>query len=825
MQISFLNPGFFVLLALIPVLWFVPRRIDRPLQGCLRSLLLALLVTALAQPLLLAPGSEDHRVVIVDRSASLSRAQHAEADEVLAELTGDTGTHSKLTVVELGASPRAGAELMGGQHLTISRNGSESSLSAALAAAAQQFPVGVSGRIALISDGLATDRDWGSTVGSLIERGVAVDVHDLGVRDDDVYPAAIYTAGESRVGDTVDVFVTVIGTGDVTVVLTDGDGEELARTETRVEERRDVALSFEPDTEGFMTLTAEVTAEHGDSNLQNNRVSAGLAVQQPVNVLYLAAPEQDGAAHLQHLLGPGFAVDTPEWPLDANLSLERYQLVMLDDLPARLLPDAFQQRLSTAVQEQGLGLLFAGGRGAFGEGGYFETPVAKVLPVEFQQRTEKKEPTVALAIIVDTSGSMKGRPVELAKQMARLSLNQLRQTDTVGVVEFYGNKNWAVPLQTLRSRAPVERAISRLQSGGGTTLLPGIEEAYYGLKNVRATYKHILVITDGDVEEADFDNTIRRMAREGITLSTVLSAVGEDSAILSRMARVGNGRFYAVPGSFNLVEIDFRKPDTTRLPAYKTGDYPVVARSGTGWWGEADTLDLPAISGYVEVQNRQGADVLLETDGSRHPLLSSWRYGLGRVTALMTEPVGPGTFGWQAWADYGRLLSRVMRRTATDGHDFDYQAIRQGDRLHVDAVRTAPGDTRPALSVAGGTHEGEALEGEALAFREMAPGWFRGSLPVPAADDVQLLSPAADFRLMANAAVSAETQVDPRRGLDLVRLAQATGGAVLSRGETVSDMPESAGSLSVWKLSPWLLLLMLLMYLSELLYRRWPAGA
>ena len=96
MQISFLNPGFFVLLALIPALWFFPRKLDDKFHGILRSVLMALIVTALAQPILLTPGSENHRVVIVDRSASLGDTQRAEAERVLAKLTGNAGVRGQI---------------------------------------------------------------------------------------------------------------------------------------------------------------------------------------------------------------------------------------------------------------------------------------------------------------------------------------------------------------------------------------------------------------------------------------------------------------------------------------------------------------------------------------------------------------------------------------------------------------------------------------------------------------------------------------------------------------------------------------------------------
>ena len=823
-QISFLSPGFLSLLLLVPLLWFLPRRVDNLVHGLLRSLIFAFVIAALAKPVLMAPGSTQQRVLIVDRSASLSDAQRAGADAALAGFIDDAGARERLTLIELGGvSPDDSPDDAGaprGKRLSVNRAGSESSLSAALATAAQQFPAGMSGRITLISDGLSTDRDWGGAVSGLIERGVAVDVHDLGVRNDDFYPAALYPVGEIRVGDTAGVVVTVVGRGDATVVLTDNDNREWARAQTTVEGRADVLLSFEPEAAGFMTLTASVEPEAGrhDVNPGNNRLTAAIAVQSPIRVLYLGDADRSGTAHLQQLLGEGFAIEAPDWPLAADLPLADYELVVIDDVPAKLIPDPLQQRLSTAVQEQGLGLLLAGGRRAFGEGGYHGTPVADVLPVAFQQRAEKQERTVALAIIIDTSGSMWGRPLELGKQMARLSLNKLNKTDIVGVVEFYGNRNWAAPLQALRNRSAVERAIGRLEADGGTTLAPAIEEAYYGLKNLRAPYKHILAITDAEVEDADFDGLVRRLARDGITLSTVYPGLGEDNAFLNRMARTGGGHFYAVPGPFNLVEVDFRKPDETRFPLYRVGEYPVAARTGSGWWGEAETSGLPSIDRYVEVQNRDGADVLLETEGSAHPLLASWRYGLGRTTALMTEPVGPGTRGWQDWADYGRLLARVLRRTAADGLDFDYRVLREGDRLLVDAVRTSIGETQPALEIARGARTGEALD-----FAEMAPGWFRADLAAPAAEDVPLTNPASGHRLLARSALSAETQVDPQRGLDLAELAAATGGTAGGLAGGPGEVSQGAGTLSIRELSPWLLLLALLAYLGELLYRRWPA--
>ena len=80
--------------------------------------------------------------------------------------------------------------------------------------------------------------------------------------------------------------------------------------------------------------------------------------------------------------------------------------------------------------------------------------------------------------------------------------------------------------------------------------------------------------------------------------------------------------------------------------------------------------------------------------------------------------------------------------------------------------------------------------------------------------------------------VSAETQVDPVRGLDLEALAKATGGAYLEpagfssgrfdRAPDDSAAFDRSGSLSATRLWPGLFLLALLLYLGEIVWRRWP---
>ena len=299
-------------------------------------------------------------------------------------------------------------------------------------------------------------------------------------------------------------------------------------------------------------------------------------VDDPLRVAYLGARVQGAPARLGELLGDGFEITAD--------GVEGADVVLLDDRPARSVPAERQQSLASAVAEGRAGLVMAGGEASFGPGGYHEEPLEELLPVEFVQTEEKRDPSTTLVVIIDTSGSMGGNRVQLAKEVSRLAIRRLLPHDKVGLVEFYGAKRWAVPIQPASNSIEIERALNRLDAGG-TVILPAIEEAYYGLKNVRTRYKHVLILTDGGVETGAFEPLLRRMADDGMNVSTVLIGPDAHSEFLVNIANWGQGRFYSVPNRFNLPEILLKQPASAKLPAYRPQATAVRARGGASWWG------------------------------------------------------------------------------------------------------------------------------------------------------------------------------------------------------------------------------------------------
>ena len=843
MELSFLQPLMALLFLAVPLVWFLPSR-PRVMHGVIRTLVLALAILALMQPVLVRSAAEQHHAIVLDQSGSLLPTERDGGVAVAGDLLDRLGTSQSATVVQIGGGEQvsfdADIHWMRSSGTDSSEAAGESPLGAgaspigdALELAAQSIPAGLSGSVMLITDGRSTDRHWGRSLGQVLERGIPV--HTVQLRPhDDPFLVNLQSA-TARPGESARVTVDVVGVGSgFEVVLADADKVLGWAGPFDCESRCPVAIEFEAAQTGFIDVTVELRAPD-DADLANNQLHGVVAVQDPLRVLYVGDRQRGAVDQLGSLLGIGFNLTAlaPD-SLDGDFSFADYDVVMLDDAPARLLADESQRRLTAAVQDEGVGLLASGGGAAFADGGYHGTPVADVLPVEITGEEEKIDPSVGLAIIIDTSGSMAGTRIELAKQVARIAVRRLQPHDRIGIVEFYGAKHWAVPMQPASNKIEIDRAIGRMKAIGGTVLYPAIQEAYYGLKNVNTRYKHILLITDAGVEDSNYERMVRRISKDNINVSTILVGQGGHNLIMSDIANWGQGRFYSVGDQFSLVELILKQPSTRKPPRYKRGFFEVTALGGQGWWGGAEAL-VPELLGYSEVEARDGAETLLSA--GQDPILASWHYGLGRVSALMTEPVGEGTGRWRDWPDYGSFLGRLLARTAADNPPFRLSIKRRRHLVELTAERTS--HDRALVPTA------ELVDAEGgplplpVEFKENAPGLFEATIALPTEEAARVEVAAAGNYPVQRIAVPAasdianETQVDPVKALDLERLAARTGGVHLaSVGGTPPSGPVgqwlagNQGELSyvVTRLWPLLLLLALASYLGELLYRRWPRG-
>ena len=831
MQLSFIYPLFGVLLLFLPALWFGRLRPGTVIHGFIRTVLFVLVILALMRPVLLTSLTKEHHAVIVDQSSSLSVESKSKGRDVAKTLLDTFSDKGKVTLIQFGDS---GDDPVTSESISMeeSKNGT-SPISDSLELAAQSIPYGASGSVTLITDGLSTDLDWGMAVDQLNVRKIPVHTYKVASAKFGPFLGDINIPAV-RIGEDARITVEVIGAGSGFGLELVKDGDVIAQSQTFDSDgRASVPISFSFDQPGFHDVTVQLTGAQTES-----RVRTIIPVQNPVKVLYLGERQIGAQDQLQLMLGNAFKISSaPFADLHAAFNFSNYDVVIMDDLPARHLSDAARQNLKSAVVNDGLGLFHSGGEAAFGDGGYGLTDIGDMLPVEIYGNEDKSDPSVGLALILDTSGSMAGTRIELAKQLGRIAVRRMQPHDRIGIVEFYGAKHWAIPMQPASNKIEIDRAIGRMKAIGGTVLYPAIQEAYFGLKNVNTRYKHIILITDAGVEDSNYESMLRRIAKDKINVSTILVGQGGHNLVMSDIANWGQGRFYAVGDQFNLVELIFKQPSTKKPPMYKRGDYELIPLSGHSWWSDFAVEALPKLNGFVEVKPRDGAEILIKEKAGEKPVLASWRYGAGRVTALMSEPFGTGTADWNDWSDYGEFLGRLLARTANDNMPFDVRTVRRQSTLSVYAERH---DFNDALIPVGYRVTADGIvagDAESISFIEYAPGLFEAEFKARSDEDIRLLIKSeavgvqgafTHSQLVANAAYSnfrKERQIDPLDALDLDALSSLTAGISLSATDRSAwSLRAGRGELSyiVTHLWPFLLLAALALYLADIVYRRWP---
>ena len=826
----FLEPWAFWLLLLLPLYLFWAHFSRSPLERrrlawvtLLRSLLLLLVCLALARPVLFRKQADRVVVVVEDVSESAGGKAMDVARRFEKGLAALDHPAKRILRIQAGArAVRAGSgpPPPGG-----------TDLEGALRLAGALVPRRIPGDVVVVSDGGADRGRPEREAVKLALRGIPV--HTIAVHRNpgaDAYPVRAALPDPWYPWETREVKVLLAsdrtGRGRVTLVL---DGVPGPEAETQVREGRDtlVSLPLRVGRPGGHFLEVRWSAPW-DAVKGNDVFRIPFAVQDPPGVIWCRSGPGDPA----HLLeGAGFRVERvrPRGLDQALGGTEVPALVVLDDVPARAVGKKAMESLARLVSFNGTGLLLAGATSSFGPGGYAGTPLEPVLPVFLEQREERRDPSVALVLIIDTSGSM-GNRVDLAKEVARLAIRRLKPHDKVGIVEFYGHKRWAAPIQPASNQIEILRALNRLQAGGGTVLLPAIEEAYYGLLDVTTRFKHVLILTDGGVERGPFETLVRRMSEAGITVSTVLVGPGRDSDFLLNLAQWGRGRYYQAPGRFDLPEIILKQPTSSLLPPFLPPPLEVRKKSGAPELEGLDLAEAPPLSGAVETRSRPGAEVLLEVAGGA-PLFARWRWGLGAAACWTTQTQGPMLGDWAGWSGYGRILRSLARTLVKRGGRprLQVRAEREGGKvlLRVKAVDREGSPLYPGrLAVfQNGKEIGEA--------RPYAPGRFRILLPAGKAVSawrIQVTGPGGE-RLTRWTALPlrvrrAETALGEVDGALLSSLRVHPSALEDPSPADLEGRVAMEGSRTLpFLLSPWLLLAALFLYLFEILLRRLPPSS
>jgi uncharacterized membrane protein len=508
-------------------------------------------------------------------------------------------------------------------------------------------------------------------------------------------------------------------------------------------------------------------------------------------------------------------------PGGVPMKLDDYQLVAINNWNMESIPLPAKAALEDYVKQGGGLIWIAGEHNVYvDKKGKPEDALERTLPAKLAP--PRSPEGTAVVLIIDKSSSMEGRKIELARLAAIGVVDNLRAIDSVGVLIFDNSFQWAVPIRRAEDRATIKKLISGITPDGGTQIAPALTEAYTKILPNQATYKHIVLLTDGISEEGDSMTLTKEAKANKVTISTVGLGQDVNRAFLEKVAQNADGKSYFLNDPSGLEQILLRDVEEhTGMTAVEKSLHAQVAKPAEILEG-VGIETAPILKGYVRFQARPTSDTILTAD-REDPLLVRWQYGLGRAAVFASDAKNRWAANWVTWPGFDKLWANIFRDllphavASETSADFD----RASDELVIDyrlARDVAEPKTAPDIFVIGPNGFQRPL-----AVAKVAAGHYRGRVKIGAVQGLFRIRPLAESRAFPEVGFYRQEDEMQEYGNNealLRQIASATGGRF---NPPPRDVFQASGRsvASVMDLWPGLLALAVALNLAELILRKW----
>lgn len=602
----------------------------------------------------------------------------------------------------------------------------------AMSRALAMIPADGAGRVVILTDGKETKGSLSGTASALVARQVELLalVYDT-EQGEDAYVENVELPGYLYQGDSYSMTVTVESNYETDARIEIWMGTMQAESYAVHLNRGRNRFRFQQMVTGENVESFEVrVVAPGDTCGENDSYHAYSVVDAVPKVLLVSGLREDSSQY-EEVLRSACSNYNVVSAINAPDSLEellQYRSILLENVYLSDLPKGFLENIETYVKDYGCGLICTGGEDSYALGGYRETVLETVLPVDMELRGVDEVPTMAMVMVIDHSGSMGmgaeggATNLDLAITAAETAVDQMRSTDYVGVVAFDDKFSWAVEPVQASDRETIKSQIETIAEGGGTTIKPALWAALDGVSRCDASIRHVILLTDGQGETTDFRDVAAAYSDANVTLSTVAVGLDSDVRLLEQLADHCGGRYYFSDMAFEIPKIFAQEVFLSGDTYLQNGTFQLAVNGSHEITGGLFESGWPLLYGYVSATPKSASHVLIASEKD-DPVLTVMQYGLGHTVAWNTDVTNQWTAGYAGENDYVQLWKRLIDYSvgnATIGEDtvdvvtaggftsIVYDALDYGEQTRVEAVYTDPeGNTQtsPLHATAPGTYE------------------------------------------------------------------------------------------------------------------------
>ncbi|MBR1597510.1 MAG: VWA domain-containing protein [Lachnospiraceae bacterium] len=623
--------------------------------------------------------------------------------------------------------------------ITASPVTTATNIESGVTSACSMFHDGVTKRLVLITDGCENEGSMRLAASNMKNSDVelyAISLSDSVSGSSEVYIDGLDTPSVIHAGDHYNISVSVKSNVETEALLSLYSGRiSKGQKEIHLTKGTNQFVFEDVGEDGTIAQYKAVIEPDEDTITVNNTYVTFSQIEARPKVLLVEGKPGEASEYEKILTAANIGYDlTTGAGVPITLSqLNAYKAVITVDVYYDDLREGFAKTLETYVKDYSGGYICIGGENSYALGGYRNTELEEMLPVDMDIEGEKEIPKMAMVMVIDQSGSMaypsedntSVTGLDLAKQAAISGVKELRETDEAGVLAFDDAYSWTVPITKVDDVDEITDKIRTIGDGGGTSIYPALEEAYARILKSDAKIKHIILLTDGQDEFRQYNVLLDQINKAGITVSTV--AVGKDSDrnMLKTIADTCGGRFYYTDVNNSIPRI-FAQEVYLSTNTYLINEefYPVVTSNNEILSGVMEE-GCPALLGYIATRAKPRADVILKSPKG-DPILSAWQFGLGRTVAWSSDATNEWTAPFAAWENYPMLWSNIIHYVISDtelGGD-NLEIVKDGNSAKV-VYETDEYDKNTVLTALVSDENGEADE---ITLDPVKPGSYEASV-------------------------------------------------------------------------------------------------
>ena len=813
-----------LLLAWLPLAWavFEWRRTSRRVALLLKALSFTAILVAIAGPVMNVGETKVAVAVLVDTSASVSPQDLARASDLTTAIDRHRGRNRTIVIPFARVTRNADSSERQKEwklKYTSGDAGRGTDLESAVREAIASIPAGMVPRVVLMSDGKENRGSIARAAWQARQLGVPIDTFALaGKPEPALRLESISLPSQAFTGERfpIDLAVSSPRAAQGVIELT-ADAKVIGQNPVAIEAGTNrLRVHANLSAAGAFDLAIAMRA----SGLGELRFDQAITLRRP-RVLYLS---QDPAGADDHLLqtldAAQFEVQRSTDPLSPKLS--DYQLVIFNNWDLESLPTNRKAELEQFVK-QGGGLLVIGGeRNVYVEDKKSEDGLDRVLPAKLAPPRSPEGTCVVL--IIDKSSSMEGRKMELARLASIGVIENLRPIDQIGILIFDNSFQWAVPIRRAEDRSLIKRLVAGITPDGGTQIAPALTEAYRKIQAAKATYKHIVLLTDGISEEGDSLELSKESTRQHVTISTVGLGQDVNRAYLEKIAAFSGGKSYFLSEPSGLEQILLRDVmEHSGSTAIEKILEPVVAHP-TEILERVGMDSAPPLKGYVKFIAKSTAETILTIDkDKKDPLLTRWQYGLGRSAVFASDAKSRWAADWVTWKGYDRFWTNLFRDLLPHAQEGEARAdYDSANGMLVVDYRFSREIDEPARVPGIFVFGPDGFE-RPITVKKIAEGAYHGQVYIGPRQGLFRVRPLAESRVFPEVGFYRQEQELSDYGsneLLLRQVSEFTGGRFNPNPKDVFD-PAGRSIASTMQLWPGLLVFGLLLNLMELILRKW----